>query len=110
MSTILSLFEPVIAAILNFLVSVGASLEPEVLANVKRFIGQCFAIAAAFATLQLTPGQSSDSVKILIDDLKATGDTLLGQLEIASEKIPAEILGGLTSVLGALPGELLKLV
>ena len=110
MSALLALFEPVIAALLNFLVSVGASLEPEVVDNVKRFIGQGFAIAAAFATMQITGAESKDSIKILIDDLKATGDTILGQLEVASEKIPAEIIAGLTGVVGSLPGMLLKLI
>jgi hypothetical protein len=105
-----TLFAPLIAQLLELAAQVGIRLLPVIKEDAQEIIETLFAIMMAYFTMQMNPGETSDSFKILVNELKVKGDTLLGKLEVEAEKLPAEISAGLMASFTSIPGALLKLI
>lgn len=110
MNTLLSLFAPAISQLLELAAHIGIEMLPEIKADAEAIVGTLFKIAIAYVTLQMSGPEAKDSLLIMVDTLKAQGDTLLGKLEVEAEKLPSEFIGILASTLGAIPGAILKLL
>lgn len=110
MSALLTLFLPLFDALVALLAQFSADRAKEVEAEVKAIFVSAFEITAAYFTADLTKDEAKAAFTILVDTMKAQGDTLLGKLEIESEKLPATIMQGLTDTLTSIPGALLKLL
>ena len=110
MQSIIQLFLPLFAYFVQLAAQIGLRMLPAVKDDIAKMTEKSFEIIFACLTGQITSDEEKMSFRILVDDLKAMGETLLGKLQIEEMRLPAELLAGFSSVVGSLPGALLKLI
>lgn len=103
-----TLIQPFLGAALQFIITLLGQVSPEIARDLENFFTGIGTILSDAITLQMTPGEALDSLKIRANELKAEGETLLIQVEAQSEKFPAELVGALTGFLGSSVGALEK--
>lgn len=96
-----TILQPLFSAALQFVIAVVASIAPEIASDISAFFGETKKIIADAITLQMTPGEALDSLKISANELKAKGETIGIQLQASAEKFPAAVFGALTGFLGS---------
>jgi hypothetical protein len=110
MQLLLTTLALLLSWLFNIAAQVGTEMLPQIEDDLKNIFSTVIQIAVAFVSAQLSASQSTDSLEILFDTLRAQGATLIGKLQVEAMKLPAELIAEGESLLGAAPGAVLSLL
>lgn len=101
---------PLLQQLLAIAAQFGAKEFKEIEADLLSLGETALKIILAYATGDMTSEEAKSAFAILVNTMQAQADTVLIKIKVEAERLPSEVMDGVTSVFTSLPGELLKLI